>query len=168
MSRRVVRLRVSLLRMDEYLMAQHACLEALPILPTLWSEQRTAACVNVIEGFIFACERSGRGLSLKLVCLAEALSSNFTNALTLQPVLLLSHAYIVDVGNDERRHLRKRQHSRVDVQDTHCKRHNQLFSSLNRCDHMRIHLLLSPPSTPIVLKITLLHPYMYPPANTLL
>jgi hypothetical protein len=38
-----------------YLIAQHACLEALPILPTLWSEERANACVKVTEGFIFVC-----------------------------------------------------------------------------------------------------------------
>ena len=38
-----------------YLIAQHACLEALPILPTLCSEERANACVKVTEGFIFVC-----------------------------------------------------------------------------------------------------------------
>lgn len=40
---------------DRYLIAQQACLEALPILPTLCSEERAKACVKVREGFIFAC-----------------------------------------------------------------------------------------------------------------
>lgn len=40
---------------DVYLTAQHACLEALPILPTLCSEERANACVKVTEGFIFVC-----------------------------------------------------------------------------------------------------------------